>query len=312
MMTIKQFILYVELLTKVASVFPFLIGTLYAAYHFKTVDLINMVLMFSSLICFDMCTTAINNYIDAMKIHNQNPDQNPLEAYGLNKVKAKGIIFILLALATLFGLILLSRTNSVVGLIGAISFLVGIFYTFGPIPLSRMPLGEIFSGFFMGFVIPFLAAYIHVWDRGIVTFTMTGSEVSFSFSVIEVVKLMIMAVPLMMGIANIMLANNICDLEQDIQNKRFTLPYYIGKKQALGLFGNLYWIGYATIILGVFLGILPLVSLIVIFTVPIVYKHVTLFKARAVKSETFVLAVKNFLMISGTYSLALIIQNIFN
>lgn len=309
-MSIKQFILYVELLTKVASVFPFLIGTLYAAYHFETLDPVNMVLMFSALLCFDMCTTAINNYIDAVKVHSQNPDQNPLEAYGLSIGKARGIIFVLLGFATLLGLILLSRTNMVVGLIGAISFLIGIFYTFGPIPISRMPLGEIFSGFFMGFVIPFLAAYIHVWDRGIVTFKIMGPQVSFGFNLIEVIKLFMIAVPLVVAIANIMLANNICDLEQDIQNKRFTLPYYIGKKQALVLFESLYYIGYGAILLSVFLGILPVISIIVIFTVPIIYKHVHLFKARTVKSETFVLAVKNFVAISITYSLALVIQNI--
>ncbi len=33
-------------------------------------------------------------------------------------------------------------------------------------------------------------------------------------------------------IAN-MLSNNICDLETDITNHRYTLVYYIGKKQAL-------------------------------------------------------------------------------
>ena len=48
----------------------------------------------------------------------------------------------------------------------------------------------------------------------------------------------------MSGIANIMLANNICDVEEDIINNRFTLPYYLGKKNAFNLFkiSILYWI----------------------------------------------------------------------
>lgn len=307
-MTVKQFMLYVELLTKVASVFPFLIGTLYAAYHFKTLNPINMLIMFGSLLCFDMCTTAINNYIDAVKAHHQNPDKNPLERYGLSLSKARAIIFILLGIATLLGLLLMSRTNLVVGLIGVVSFLVGIFYTFGPIPISRMPLGEIFSGFFMGFVIPFLATYIHVWNRGVVNLGINGPQMNFSFNIIEVLKIFIMAIPLIGAIANIMLANNICDLEQDIINKRFTVVYYLGKRQALNLFGYLYWIGYSAIVIGAFLGILPLASLIVLFTLPIVLKHVRLFRRHAVKSETFVLAVKNFLVISMSYSIAFIIQ----
>lgn len=41
----------------------------------------------------------------------------------------------------------------------------GIFYSFGPIPISRMPLGKIFSGIFMGFVIVFLFVYIQVDDK---------------------------------------------------------------------------------------------------------------------------------------------------
>ncbi len=41
------------------------------------------------------------------------------------------------------------------------------------------------------------------------------------------------SLPLVCTIANIMLSNNICDLETDITNHRYTLVYYIGKKQAL-------------------------------------------------------------------------------
>ncbi|MGE5633160.1 MAG: hypothetical protein ACM3TR_19000 [Caulobacteraceae bacterium] len=68
-MTLVSFLKLVEIQTKVASVIPFLLGTFYALYRFNRFNLSNFIIMFVSLICFDMATTAINNYIDYKKAH---------------------------------------------------------------------------------------------------------------------------------------------------------------------------------------------------------------------------------------------------
>lgn len=66
-MNIKSFLRFVELPTKVASIIPFLMGTLYALYRFEDFYVLRFGLMFVSLLSFDMATTAINNYYDFKK-----------------------------------------------------------------------------------------------------------------------------------------------------------------------------------------------------------------------------------------------------
>ncbi|NLM14124.1 MAG: UbiA family prenyltransferase, partial [Epulopiscium sp.] len=163
-MRVSSFLKLVEIQTKVASVIPFLLGSAYAVYRFNHFNAKNFILMFISLIAFDMATTAINNYIDFKKA-------NKTYGYGYeshnaivrDKLKESNVvitIFTLLLVAVSAGFMLYLNTNVVVLLLGMLSFLVGILYTFGPVPISRMPLGEIFSGFFMGFVIIFISTYI--------------------------------------------------------------------------------------------------------------------------------------------------------
>lgn len=89
------------------------------------------------------------------------------------------------------------------------------FYTFGPYPLSRLPLGELFSGITMGFGIfpcnlcsrPSPAFYSH-WN---------SESISITLKWMQALKIGLMSLPLVALIANIMLANNICDYQQDLK-----------------------------------------------------------------------------------------------
>ncbi len=310
-MTIGSFLKFVEIQTKVASVIPFIIGSLYAFYRYSSFKLSNFIIMFVSLICFDMATTAINNYIDFKKaIKKQGfgyEQHNAMVKHGIREKTALGIIFTLIAIAAVFGLLLTINTNIVVLLIGIISFGSGIFYTFGPIPISRMPLGEAFSGFFMGFIILFLAIFIHVYDKNIAYLTYVNDILSFNVNILEILRIFLLSIPTVGGIANIMLANNICDLEEDIVNQRFTLVYYIGRGNALKLFAFLYYIGYAAIIVSVALKIASLVLLLALLTLIPVYKNIKTFCAKPVKSETFILAVKNMVLMNVGQIITLVI-----
>lgn len=292
-MSIKKFFQLVEIKTKLASSIPFFLGSVYAVYRYESFNFINFIIMFISLIAFDMATTAINNYID-----NTKAKKNLAAKYGVNESKVLLIIFILLTIATIAGIMLTLNTNVVVLFIGVISFIVGILYTFGPIPISRMPLGELFSGFFMGFLIIFLSAYIHVYDDNIVSFTYQNNIITVGINVLEVIFLFLFSIPAIGGIANIMLANNICDLEEDILNNRFTLPYYIGKPMALNLFRLLYYISYFDVVVLVLLNIIPISSLLILLTFAVVNKNIKVFENRPIKNENFVISVKNFAVIN--------------
>jgi 1,4-dihydroxy-2-naphthoate octaprenyltransferase len=297
----------VEIKTKLASMIPFLLGSAYAVYRYESFNLKNFIIMFVSLICFDMATTAINNYIDHTKAKNSSGNKSLLTKYGANKSKVLLIIFTLLVIATIAGIILTINTNIIVLLIGIFSFIVGILYTFGPIPISRMPLGEVFSGFFMGFVIIFLSVYIHIFDTNIITLTYKSNILSIGVNLLEIGCIFLFSIPAIGGIANIMLANNICDVEEDIKNNRFTLPYYIGRPMALKLFKLLYYIGYVDIVLLVILRMIPLASLFMILTLIKVNKNIKLFEGKPVKDENFVVSVKNFLLINGSQAIIMLI-----
>jgi 1,4-dihydroxy-2-naphthoate octaprenyltransferase len=101
----------------------------------------------------------------------------------------------------------------------------------------------------------------------------------------------------MMGIANIMLANNICDVDHDVAIDRFTLPYYLGPRRSLFLFAALYAVSFIALIATALLDILPVYTLLTLAALLPLQKNIRLFFVRQVKSETFPLSVANFILI---------------
>ncbi|MDV4149245.1 1,4-dihydroxy-2-naphthoate polyprenyltransferase [Clostridium sp. AL.422] len=310
-MNIKSFFRLVEIQTKAASVIPYLIGTFYTLYRYDYFNLQNAIIMFLSMIIFDMTTTAINNYMDYSKAIKKEgygyETHNAIVRHNLNPKVVKGIIISMLVIAATLGLLLVKNTNIIVLLIGAISFVIGITYSFGPIPISRTPFGEIFSGLAMGFIITFLSIYIHIFDVGILNISFNQlNNINISFNFIELINIFIICVSPIMGIANIMLANNLCDMEEDIENKRYTLPIYIGKENALKLYKWLYYIGFIAIVSAVSLRILPVISIVTLLVLKVVRENINKFNKLQTKKDTFGLAVKNFIATNLVYALTIL------
>jgi len=308
-MTIRSFFKLVEIQTKIASVFPFLVGTLFAFYRYEAFKPINFLIMFISLISIDMATTAINNYVDfkkKKKKHGFNYESH--NAIVRDKLKESTVIItivILLTVAIVFGLFLFLKTNIIVLMLGAISFLAGVLYSYGPVSISRTPLGELFSGVFMGFIIVFIAIYIHIYDDNILFLTYMDNILTLSIDIKELLYIILISIPTIFTIANIMLANNTCDIEDDIENKRYTLPIYIGKSRALKLFKILYYLIYADVVLLLILRAEYISSFIILLTLIPVSKNIAQFFEKQTKKDTFIVAIKNFLLINGSHVLAL-------
>jgi len=297
-MKVKSFLKYVEIQTKAASMIPFLAGTVYAYFRFQSFRPANFILMLVSLLSFDMATTAINNYLDYKKAKKKSgygfEKHNAIVRDNIKEIEAVTVIVILGLIAILAGFILFLNTNVIVLVSGMVSFAVGVVYTAGPVPISRTPLGEIFSGFFMGFIIPFLSIYIHVTDDQILSLAFSNGILDLKINLYEIISIFAYSVPAVTGIANIMLANNICDIEDDLENDRFTLPVYIGRRRALVLFEILYYVAYITVLISVMSGILPVTALLFFATLIPVRKDVNKFKVLQTKKDTFPLSVKNF------------------
>ncbi len=309
--TFKSFLRLVELPTKVASVIPFLLGTVYSIYTYGEFNFTNFILMFLSLISIDMVTTAINNYMDykkAIKTQGFNYEEhNAIVAFGLKETTVLLTIFILLASGIVFGILLFLNTNIIILLLGAISFGIGILYSFGPVPISRTPLGELASGLTMGLIITFLATYIHVFQGDLLSLSLSGGSLLIAMNLTGIISILFVALPAVVGIANIMLANNLCDIEDDRENRRYTLPIYIGREKGLLLFKWLYYISYIVIILLILLGIEPVTSILVLLTFIPVNKNIKSFFELQTKKDTFILAVKNFVMINSANVIAFIL-----
>ncbi|WP_446899706.1 1,4-dihydroxy-2-naphthoate polyprenyltransferase [Clostridium sp. LBM24168] len=298
-MHLKEFLEFIEIKTKLASIIPFFLGTIYSIYRYDSLKTTNFFIMLVSLISFDMATTAINNYCDYKnRMCKDDEKMNIISSGKLKESTALAVIILLFAVAVVFGIILTVRTNLIVLFIGAISFFIGIFYTFGPIPISRMPIGEIFSGFFMGFVIVFLSVYINIFDSNIILFSYNSGILNLNINMIELINIFLISISCINGIFNIMLANNICDLQKDVANNKFTLTYYIGKKNSLTLFKFMYYISYLIIIVLIITRILPKIFLLSLLTSFIVNKNIREFYKDSVKDKTFILSVMNFTIIN--------------
>lgn len=308
-MGIKPFLKLVEIQTKVASMIPFLIGTMYALFRFQQFDAYHFVLMLASLLSFDMATTAINNYYDykkAIKTHGFGYEfHNAIVHYKLKERAVVAVIVILLLTAFSTGIALFLDTGLLILLLGGMSFAVGILYSFGPIPISRMPLGELFSGLFMGFVIIFISTWIHVDESQLASLVLDGGMVLLQVNLLEVILVFLISVPAILGIANIMLANNICDVEDDIENKRYTLPVYIGRPNSIILFRIMYYLAYVDLIVLLFLKVNPIILLLVLLTIIPVHKNIKKFTANPSKEMTFANSVQNFVMMNMARIIAL-------
>ena len=307
--SIKIFIEFVELRTKVASFFPMVIGFLWTVYYYKQFNLLNALLFFVAVITFDMCTTAINNTMDYHKAIDLDykANENVIGVHQLSLKRMVGIIFVLLGISLIFSISLVFLTDPVLLLMGALCFLIGICYTFGPMPLSRLPLGEIFSGVTMGFGILFLSVYITQFQT-LLTSEWTTDLLTFQLKWVEIVRIAWWSIPLVCLIATIMLANNICDLKTDIANQRHTLVYYIGVQNAVRLYivlSILPWLGWLSYIL---LGALPTWAGLAFIILPLHFKSIHRFTQKQIKKETFVESVKSFVLFSCTYLLTLILS----
>lgn len=311
-LTLQSFLEFVEIKTKVASVFPMLIGILWSIYHYRTFNWLNTVVFVLAAICFDMCTTAINNTMDYKKALDEDYKQkdNVIGQYQLDYKQMVNIIFTLLAIATLLSLVLVALTDVILLPIGAICFLIGIFYTFGPIPLSRMPLGEVFSGVTMGFGIFFIAIFIQNPNFLHATFTIQTVTVNLQWQ--DILLTVFMSLPLVCLIANIMLANNLCDYEQDIKNNRFTLVHYISKKNGVKLYVILSIIPWMCWISYVVFGLLPIIALVALIPAYMIhFPSIKRLVKKQIKRETFIESIKSFVLFSSLYAIILIFDIIF-
>ncbi len=158
-----------------------------------------------------------NDYYDYVKgSDSAEDDVDPSDAVlvynNVNPASALRLAIGLLVLAFVLGVYVIVLTGWIPLAIGIVGALFVVAYSAGKTPISYLPLGEFVSGIVMGGLIPLACYYV-----------LTGvlSPVVFAWSI-----------PTMIGIGLIMMTNNTCDIEKDIEASRKTLPVLLGRKRA--------------------------------------------------------------------------------
>lgn len=281
-MNLTVFLELVEFKAKTASILPFFIGICFSLYNFHKLHLGLVLLYFVAMVIFNMAVDILDNYNDyhhATEIHDYREKTNIIGREGLDLKLVFRMMMGMIIVSALIGI----GMSFIVGwpflVMGLFCYGVGIFYSSGPKPLSSLPLGEVFSGLTMGFMITILCVYLNTYEV-------------FQWNFANLTEIFLISLPNTLWIANLMLANNICDVEEDEKNNRFTLVHYLGKPQAIHLFVGMNIAAFLAILLSVSVKIAPWSMLGTFLVAPFIYKQVRIFTKKQVKRETFICAVR--------------------
>ena len=121
-------------------------------------------LMLLATLFVDMGTTAFNSYYDFRDgVDTADTDVERWKALvqrGIDPALALKLAWALFGLAALAGLAIGALVDWRIVPVGAASMLVGLLYSGGPRPISRLPVGEAFAGGLLGLVLIAVAAYV--------------------------------------------------------------------------------------------------------------------------------------------------------
>lgn len=235
-MTLRQYILLAQMETTTTSFFPAFIGILYVWYNYGSFRLGFSLLGLLTVVLFHLAVNIRDNYLDYYIADNKNANYAQEMVVGKENIPLQNVrlaYYISGAIALFIGLYLVFQTSPILFFIGFGGMLIGILYTAGPIPISSTPFGEFFIGLAMGFGIFTSMVYVNAFNV-------------IQFDWITIGQLIIASIPTSITVMSVSLANNICDLEEDIEDARFTLPYHICIDKALVVFRYFYYEWYST------------------------------------------------------------------
>lgn len=253
--------------TLTASFVPVFIGTAMALFH-NQLHIPLFIAMLTASVLIQAATNMINEYFDYVRgLDNEHSvgigGTIVRDGISPRTVRNLAILFYLFAVA--IGVYICMESSWWVAAVGSLSILVSYLYSAGPIPISSTPLGELFSGLFMGPVIIMITYYIQ-------TKMLTMDFILLSISV-----------GLLIGAIN--LSNNIRDLDGDKEHGRKTLAILLGRPRAIKLLAAIFTAAFVITIALVLLGIVTPWVLLVIFSIPKAVQAVRQFQGKTLPYE---------------------------
>lgn len=219
-----------------AAILPALIAMACAAANGYTVSAVMALVLLAICILMQAAVNTFNDYYDYVKGSDSAEDNvDPTDAVLVyNNVNPRSALMLavgFLVVAFALGAYVIWQVGCIPLVIGIVGAIVVVLYSAGKTPISYLPIGELMSGFVMGGLIP-LACY---------------QALTKCFDPL----MLVWALPTIIGVGLIMLTNNTCDVEKDIESGRKTLPVLLGRSRARTLYHALVWIWIALIIVNV-------------------------------------------------------------
>lgn len=219
-----------------AAILPALIAMACAAANGHAVSAVMALVLLAICILMQAAVNTFNDYYDYVKGSDSAEDNvDPTDAVLVyNNVNPRSALMLavgFLVVAFALGAYVIWQAGWIPLAIGIVGAIVVVLYSAGKTPISYLPIGELMSGFVMGGLIP-LACY---------------QAITKCFDPI----MLVWALPTIIGVGLIMLTNNTCDVEKDIESGRKTLPVLLGRSRARTLYHALVWIWIALVIVNV-------------------------------------------------------------
>lgn len=240
-----------------AAILPALIAMACAAANGYAVSAVMTLVLLAICILMQAAVNTFNDYYDYVKGSDSAEDNvDPTDAVLVyNNVNPRSALMLavgFLVVAFALGAYVIWQAGWIPLVIGIVGAIVVVLYSAGKTPISYLPIGELMSGFVMGGLIP-LACY---------------QALTKCFDPL----MLVWALPTIIGVGLIMLTNNTCDVEKDIESGRKTLPVLLGRSRARALYHALVWIWIALIIVNVliwFSGGCPVLVFMLAASIPL-------------------------------------------
>ena len=201
-----------------AAVAPVLVGTALAATE-GTFRWLTFVAAMLGAVFIQVGTNLSNDYSDARRGADTEDRLGPVRVTAGGLVPPRQVLvatYVAFALAVLAGVYLIATAGWELLLVGAASILAGVLYTGGPRPYGYEGLGEVFVFLFFGVV------------------AVTGSY--FAQTERLTWEAFVLAVPVGLLAAAILVVNNVRDLETDRRAGKRTLAVRLGRARARTLY----------------------------------------------------------------------------
>ncbi|MFC2947131.1 1,4-dihydroxy-2-naphthoate polyprenyltransferase [Virgibacillus sediminis] len=236
--------------TLTASFVPVFIGSMLALTE-ESINIILFLAMLAASMLIQSATNMFNEYYDFVRGLDTEDSVGiggTIVRDGIAPKTILNLALVFFGIAILLGVYICMQSSWWIAVIGLVSMLFGYLYTGGPVPIAYTPLGEAFSGFFMGTII-----------IGISYFIQTGELTA---------GVVLVSVPVALFIGGIMMSNNIRDLEGDKENGRKTIAILLGRKNAIRFLAGMFIAAYIATAILIFAGVLPLWSIITFLSIP--------------------------------------------